>query len=124
QCHHFLSGLLSAVTKRIPYFIGSDLVFNELSDLILNYHKQHNFIVSIILAFAAKMLYFCHRIGNYDFLYDRGCKGEEPPAAEGGCSAAELTPSGTLGFPSEKKGVVRRIFSFRLLNINVWKLWK
>lgn len=40
QCHHFLSGLLSAVTKRIPCFIGSDLVFNEPSDLILNYHKQ------------------------------------------------------------------------------------
>jgi len=43
QCHHFLSGLLSAVTKRIPCFIGSDLVFNEPSDLILNYHKQRVF---------------------------------------------------------------------------------
>ena len=51
-------------------------------------------------------------MGKYTFLYNGGCKGEKPPADEGGCSAAELTPSGTIGFPSEKKGVVRRVFYF------------
>ncbi len=42
-------------------------------------------------------------MGKDTFLYNGGCKGEKPPADEGGCSAAELTPSGTIGFPSEKK---------------------
>jgi len=46
------------------------------------------------------LFFYC--IGKYAFLYNGGCKGEEPPADEGGCSAAELTPSGTIGFPSEK----------------------
>ena len=46
------------------------------------------------------LFFYC--IGKYAFLYNRGCKGEESPADEGGCSAAELTPSGTIGFHSEK----------------------
>jgi len=46
------------------------------------------------------LFFYC--IGKYAFLYNGGCKEEESPADEGGCSAAELTPSGTIGFPSEK----------------------
>lgn len=50
----------------------------------------------------APVLFF-YSIGKYTFQYNGGCKGEKPPAVEGGCSAAELTPSGTIGFHSEKK---------------------
>jgi len=28
---------------------------------------------------------FFYRIGNYNFLYDGGCKGEKPPADKGRC---------------------------------------